>query len=101
MLFALKSLIKTLTGCKLLKTVFEDIVRKKTKSFIFRVQELNDGSYLVIQQACRILPSGKAVVQYEKKWNYPDVKTLREGEFKNIRQGRMFLDDQFWIGKLS
>ncbi|EFA7155941.1 hypothetical protein C1T48_005556 [Escherichia coli] len=101
MLFALKSLIKTLTGCNQLKTVFEDIVRKKTKSFIFRVLELNDGSYHVIQQACRILPGGKEVVQFEKKWHYPDLATLREGEYKNIRQGRMFMADKFWTGKLA
>ncbi|WP_264866313.1 hypothetical protein, partial [Escherichia coli] len=101
MLFALKSLIKTLTGCNQLKTVFEDIVLKNTKQFIFRVQELNDGSYEVIQQSCRVFPDKRVVVQSEKKWHYADLTALREGEYAKSRQGRMFLDDQFWIGKLA
>ena len=101
MLFALKSLIKTLTGCNQLKTVIEDIVLKNTKQFIFRVQELNDGSYEVIQQSCRVFPDKRVVVQSEKKWHYADLTALREGEYAKSRQGRMFLDDQFWIGKLA
>lgn len=101
MLFALKSLIKTLTGCNQLKTVFEDIVLKNTKQFIFRVQELNDGSYEVIQQSSRVFPDKRVVVQSEKKWHYADLTALREGEYAKSRQGRMFLDDQFWIGKLA
>lgn len=101
MIIALKSLLKTINGCKRMKTLFEDIVLKNTKQFIFRVQELNDGSYEVIQQSCRVFPDKRVVVQSEKKWHYADLTALREGEYAKSRQGRMFLDDQFWIGKLA
>ncbi|PXW50336.1 hypothetical protein DFO55_1247 [Grimontella sp. AG753] len=82
-----------------MKTLFEDIVDKKTKQFVFRVQQENDGTYLVTQQSLRRFPTGDTVVQSEKKWQYSCLDDLRNGDFKTSRQGKLFLDDQFWIGK--
>ncbi|CAH3463457.1 TPA: hypothetical protein I8Y00_005307 [Citrobacter farmeri] len=95
----LQSLLKTLIGCKRMKTLFEDIVSKKTKQFIFKVEQDSDGTYQVTQQALRVYPDGRTSVQSEKKWQYETLIDLRDGEFKASRQGKLFLDDQFWVGK--
>ncbi|EJO8074351.1 hypothetical protein Q3R63_004471 [Salmonella enterica] len=97
----LQSLLKSLIGCKRMKTLFEDVVDKNTKQFVFKVLLLNDGTYLVTQQALRRFPDGGTVVQSEKKWSYATLKEMRNGEFKTSRQGKLFLEDQFWVGKLA
>lgn len=94
----LQSLLTTLIGCKRMKTLFEDIVSKKTKQFIFKVEQDSDGTYQVTQQALRVYPDGRTSVQSEK-WQYETLIDLRDGEFKASRQGKLFLDDQFWVGK--
>ncbi|WP_238392755.1 hypothetical protein [Buttiauxella sp. 3AFRM03] len=78
MIIVLKSLLKTINGCKRMKTLFEDIVPKNTKQFIFRVLELNDGSYEVIQQSCRVFPDKRVVVQSER--NGTTLTSLRYGK---------------------
>lgn len=65
----LQSLLKTLIGCKRMKTLFEDIVSKKTKQFIFKVEQDSDGTYQVTQQALRVYPDGCTSVQSEKNGN--------------------------------
>ncbi|MCZ6132208.1 hypothetical protein O6D91_21120 [Cronobacter sakazakii] len=100
-MIVLQSLLKTLIGCKRMKTIFEDIVDKNTKQFVFKVHQLSDGTYLVIQQALRRFPDGDTAVQSEKKWHYSSLSEMRNGDFKNSRQGKLFLDDQFWVGKLA
>ncbi|BBV33416.1 hypothetical protein M8U55_20750 [Enterobacter hormaechei] len=97
----IQSLLIKLIGCKRMITLFEDTVEKNTKKFVFKVQQLSDGTYLVIQQSLRRFPDGKDVLQSEKKWQYATLKEMRDGDFKSSRQGKLFLDDQFWIGKLA
>lgn len=95
MMMVLQSVLKPLIGCKRMKTLFEDIVSKNTKQFIFKVQQLNDGTCQVTQPALRLFPDGGTVVQSEKKWRYSALSELRDGDFKTRWQGKLFLDDQF------
>ncbi|EDK1561866.1 hypothetical protein CHO96_22430 [Salmonella enterica subsp. enterica serovar Newport] len=101
MMIVLQSLLKTLIGSKRMKTLFEDIVDKNTKQFVFKVQQRDDGTFLVTQQALRRFPDGGTVVQSERQWQYTTLNEMRNGEFKTSRQGKMFLEDQFWVGKLA
>lgn len=101
MLNVLKCLLKTITGNKHMKNLYLDIVDKNTKSFVFKVDQLDDGSFEVIQQALRKFPDGSTQVRSEKVWKFKSLSEMRDGEFKTSRQGKLFLDDQFWIGKLA
>lgn len=98
-MFVLQSLRALIPGLKHMITVFEDIVEKNTKQFVFKVQQLSDGTYSVTQQALRVFPDGGTAVKSEQKWHYKNLKELREGEYKKSRQGKMFLENQFWVGK--
>lgn len=76
--------------------VYEDVITKNTKQFIFRVEQLADGTYMVTQQGLRVFPDGDTALKSEKKWQYATPEELRDGEYKNSRQGKHFLDSQFW-----
>lgn len=92
----LQSLLVTLTGWEHMKVVFEDTVTKNTKQFVFKVQQLVDGTYTVTQQAFRVFPDGGTVLKSEKTWQCATLDELRYGEFASSRQGKQFLDSQFW-----
>ncbi len=79
-----------------MKVVYRDIVTKKTKEFVFKVEYLNDGSYRVTQQSLRILPDQRKKVVSEKIWNYAGLEDMRHGEYVSSRQGKVFMDSQFW-----
>lgn len=95
----LQYLWNPLGGYTLMKTVFEDIVAKNSKKFIFKVQQMDDGSYEVIHQAFRVFEDGGSALKSEKRWKYLTLSSLREGEYKTSRQGKLFIDDQFWVNK--
>lgn len=95
----LQSCVITLMGWTLMTVIFEDIVDKKTKKFIFKVQQTIDGSYTVTQQALRVFPDGGTSLKDEKKWNYANLQELKNGEYKKSRQGKQFLESQFWMDK--
>ncbi|MEL6008620.1 hypothetical protein J4Z08_23150 [Citrobacter portucalensis] len=80
-----------------MKTVFIDVSTKETKEFVFKVIEHNDGSFTVIRQSSRIYPDGKKVIKSERKANCANRDELKNCELNSSRQGKMFLDSQFWI----
>ncbi|MCX8966642.1 hypothetical protein EHW66_17140 [Erwinia psidii] len=73
-----------------MKVIFENIHTKNTKEFIFTVHQKNDGSYLIAHVSYRIMPDASRRVVAQKEWTANDLQELKEGEFMNTRQGKLF-----------
>ena len=80
-----------------MKTIYEDVTTKNTKEFAFRIIKLEDGSYLVIQQAFRIFPDNGKALKSERKTICLNVSELKTCAVNSGRQGRLFLDSQVFM----
>lgn len=80
-----------------MKTIYEDVTTKNTKEFAFKINKLEDGSYLVVQQAFRIFPDNGKALKSEKKTICLNVAELQICAGNSGRQGKLFLDSQVFM----
>ncbi|MGL3998868.1 hypothetical protein ACR3LR_03410 [Pantoea eucalypti] len=73
-----------------MKVLFENTHTKNTKEFIFTVHQKSDGSYVIAHVSYRIMPDASRRVVAQREWTAKDLLELKEGEFMNTRQGKLF-----------
>ncbi|MCX8959341.1 hypothetical protein EHW64_20710 [Erwinia psidii] len=73
-----------------MKVIFENTHTKNTKEFIFTVLQKLDGTYVIAHVSYRIMPDASRRVVTQREWTANDLQELKEGEFMNTRQGKLF-----------